>query len=72
MFSVHLWMLCVSFGSLLSSFTQVKETDAVVLSGAYVDLHPASNTSPENLTQVCLFKKKQQSKSFFSWNLETS
>uniref|UniRef100_A0A3Q1IY41 Peroxisomal multifunctional enzyme type 2 n=1 Tax=Anabas testudineus TaxID=64144 RepID=A0A3Q1IY41_ANATE len=30
---------------------KVKETDAVVLSGAYVDLHPASNASPENLTQ---------------------
>lgn len=41
---------------LLFSFIQVKETDAVVLSGAYVDLHPASNTSPENLTQVCQFK----------------
>ncbi|XP_034452916.1 peroxisomal multifunctional enzyme type 2 [Hippoglossus hippoglossus] len=30
---------------------KVKETDAVVLSGAYVDLHPASDASPENLSQ---------------------
>lgn len=30
---------------------KVKETDAVVLSGAYVDLHGASAASPENLTQ---------------------
>lgn len=30
---------------------KVKETDAVVLSGAYVDLHGASEASPENLTQ---------------------
>lgn len=30
---------------------KVKETDAVVLSGAYVDLHAASEASPENLTQ---------------------
>uniref|UniRef100_A0A4W6CAT8 Hydroxysteroid (17-beta) dehydrogenase 4 n=1 Tax=Lates calcarifer TaxID=8187 RepID=A0A4W6CAT8_LATCA len=33
---------------------KVKETDAVVLSGAYVDLHAASGASPENLPQVCL------------------
>uniref|UniRef100_A0A672Z2U4 Hydroxysteroid (17-beta) dehydrogenase 4 n=1 Tax=Sphaeramia orbicularis TaxID=375764 RepID=A0A672Z2U4_9TELE len=30
---------------------KVKETDAVVLSGAYVDLQGASEASPENLTQ---------------------
>uniref|UniRef100_A0A3Q0R9A3 Hydroxysteroid (17-beta) dehydrogenase 4 n=1 Tax=Amphilophus citrinellus TaxID=61819 RepID=A0A3Q0R9A3_AMPCI len=30
---------------------KVKETDAVVLAGAYVDLHGASGTSPENLPQ---------------------
>uniref|UniRef100_A0A4W6CG87 Hydroxysteroid (17-beta) dehydrogenase 4 n=1 Tax=Lates calcarifer TaxID=8187 RepID=A0A4W6CG87_LATCA len=30
---------------------KVKETDAVVLSGAYVDLHAASGASPENLPQ---------------------
>uniref|UniRef100_A0A668A8Y8 Peroxisomal multifunctional enzyme type 2 n=1 Tax=Myripristis murdjan TaxID=586833 RepID=A0A668A8Y8_9TELE len=30
---------------------KVKETDAVVLSGAYVDLHGAAEASPENLTQ---------------------
>ncbi|XP_053277775.1 LOW QUALITY PROTEIN: peroxisomal multifunctional enzyme type 2-like [Pleuronectes platessa] len=30
---------------------KVKETDAVVLSGAYVDLHPASEASPESLSQ---------------------
>lgn len=29
---------------------KVKETDAVVLSGAYVDLHPAADASPENLS----------------------
>ncbi|XP_029017280.1 peroxisomal multifunctional enzyme type 2 [Betta splendens] len=31
---------------------KVKETDALVLSGAYVDLHPASDANPENLPQV--------------------
>ncbi|CAB1422702.1 unnamed protein product, partial [Pleuronectes platessa] len=31
---------------------KVKETDAVVLSGAYVDLHPASEASPESLSQA--------------------
>ncbi|XP_062237672.1 peroxisomal multifunctional enzyme type 2 [Platichthys flesus] len=31
---------------------KVKETDAVVLSGAYVDLHPASDESPESLSQA--------------------
>lgn len=36
----------------LFSFIQVKETDAVVLAGAYVDLHGTSEASPENLTQV--------------------
>lgn len=36
----------------LSSSIQVKETDAVVLAGAYVDLHGAAEASPENLTQV--------------------
>uniref|UniRef100_A0A8D2ZU51 Peroxisomal multifunctional enzyme type 2 n=1 Tax=Scophthalmus maximus TaxID=52904 RepID=A0A8D2ZU51_SCOMX len=30
---------------------KVKETDAVVLSGAYVDLHPAPDASPQTLTQ---------------------
>uniref|UniRef100_A0AAX7UXW6 Peroxisomal multifunctional enzyme type 2 n=1 Tax=Astatotilapia calliptera TaxID=8154 RepID=A0AAX7UXW6_ASTCA len=30
---------------------KVKETDAVVLAGAYVDLHGASGASPENLSQ---------------------
>lgn len=30
---------------------KVKETDAVVLTGAYVDLHGTSEASPENLTQ---------------------
>ncbi|XP_034397413.1 peroxisomal multifunctional enzyme type 2 [Cyclopterus lumpus] len=30
---------------------KVKETDAVVLAGAYVDLHGASEASPENLPQ---------------------
>ncbi|XP_041792643.1 peroxisomal multifunctional enzyme type 2 [Chelmon rostratus] len=30
---------------------KVKETDAVVLAGAYVDLHGAAEASPENLTQ---------------------
>ncbi|TKS78269.1 Peroxisomal multifunctional enzyme type 2 [Collichthys lucidus] len=30
---------------------KVKETDAVVLAGAYVDLHGASEASPESLTQ---------------------
>ncbi|XP_076587439.1 peroxisomal multifunctional enzyme type 2 [Chaetodon auriga] len=30
---------------------KVKETDAVVLAGAYVDLHGASGASPESLTQ---------------------
>ncbi|XP_041643300.1 peroxisomal multifunctional enzyme type 2 [Cheilinus undulatus] len=30
---------------------KVKETDAVVLSGAYVDLHGSSEASPENLPQ---------------------
>ncbi|KAM7415977.1 hypothetical protein PAMA_018174 [Pampus argenteus] len=30
---------------------KVKETDVVVLSGAYVDLHSTSEASPENLTQ---------------------
>uniref|UniRef100_A0A671UVZ2 Hydroxysteroid (17-beta) dehydrogenase 4 n=1 Tax=Sparus aurata TaxID=8175 RepID=A0A671UVZ2_SPAAU len=30
---------------------KVKETDAVVLAGAYVDLHGTSELSPENLTQ---------------------
>ncbi|KAG8011790.1 Peroxisomal multifunctional enzyme type 2 [Nibea albiflora] len=35
----------------LFSSTQVKETDAVVLAGAYVDLHGASEASPESLTQ---------------------
>ncbi|XP_053182029.1 peroxisomal multifunctional enzyme type 2 [Scomber japonicus] len=30
---------------------KVKETDAVVLSGAYVDLHGASEASPESLTK---------------------
>ncbi|XP_060926924.1 peroxisomal multifunctional enzyme type 2 [Limanda limanda] len=30
---------------------KVKETDAVVLSGAYVDLHPAADASPESLSQ---------------------
>uniref|UniRef100_A0A3Q3BKW8 Hydroxysteroid (17-beta) dehydrogenase 4 n=1 Tax=Haplochromis burtoni TaxID=8153 RepID=A0A3Q3BKW8_HAPBU len=30
---------------------KVKETDAVVLAGAYVDLHRASGASPENLSQ---------------------
>ncbi|TDH12925.1 hypothetical protein EPR50_G00052350 [Perca flavescens] len=30
---------------------KVKETDVVVLSGAYVDLHGTSEASPENLTQ---------------------
>ncbi|KAM9359904.1 peroxisomal multifunctional enzyme type 2 [Symphorus nematophorus] len=30
---------------------KVKETDAVVLAGAYVDLHGASEASPENLAQ---------------------
>ena len=39
-----------------SLFVQVKETDAVVLSGAYVDLHGASEASPENLTKVCQSK----------------
>lgn len=39
-----------------SLFIQVKETDAVVLSGAYVDLHGASEASPENLNQVRQFE----------------
>nr|XP_020449525.1 peroxisomal multifunctional enzyme type 2 [Monopterus albus] len=30
---------------------KVKETDTLVLSGAYVDLHVTSNASPENLSQ---------------------
>ncbi|XP_051277404.1 peroxisomal multifunctional enzyme type 2 [Dicentrarchus labrax] len=30
---------------------KVKETDAIVLAGAYVDLHSTSEDSPENLTQ---------------------
>lgn len=34
------------------SLIQVKETNAVVLAGAYVDLHGASGASPENLSQV--------------------
>ena len=37
----------------LFSLIQVKETDAVVLAGAYVDLHGTSEASPENLTKVC-------------------
>uniref|UniRef100_A0A665TRS3 Hydroxysteroid (17-beta) dehydrogenase 4 n=1 Tax=Echeneis naucrates TaxID=173247 RepID=A0A665TRS3_ECHNA len=31
--------------------SKVKETDAVVLSGAYIDLHATSEASPENLPQ---------------------
>lgn len=57
-----------------SPLLQVKETDAVVLSGAYVDLHAASEASPENPTQVCWPVKcsnKQQhpSHSFTQQNL---
>lgn len=34
------------------TFVQVKETNDAVLSGAYVDLHPAAGASPEPLAQV--------------------
>lgn len=51
LFSV-LFALVLSF-----SFIQVKETNDVVLAGAYVDLHGATEASPESLTQVCQVKK---------------
>uniref|UniRef100_A0A3Q1F536 Hydroxysteroid (17-beta) dehydrogenase 4 n=1 Tax=Acanthochromis polyacanthus TaxID=80966 RepID=A0A3Q1F536_9TELE len=38
-------------GSRIHIQCKVKETDAVVLAGAYVDLHGASEASPENLSQ---------------------
>lgn len=41
------------------SFVQVKETDEVVLSGAYVDLHGAKEASPENLAQVQYVRLKK-------------
>lgn len=34
------------------TFIQVKETNDVVLSGAYVDLHQAAEVLPEPLTEV--------------------
>lgn len=36
---------------------QVKETDDVVLAGAYVDLHEAAVASPEEISQVCHAEK---------------
>ncbi|XP_054466225.1 peroxisomal multifunctional enzyme type 2 [Anoplopoma fimbria] len=37
---------------------KVKETDSIVLAGAYVDLHGASDASPENLTQQGALKSE--------------
>lgn len=55
-------LLCVQGMSCMrligSSLVQVKETDAVVLAGAYVDLHGASEASLGNLTQVRQSEKR--------------
>uniref|UniRef100_A0AAQ4P4R6 Hydroxysteroid (17-beta) dehydrogenase 4 n=1 Tax=Gasterosteus aculeatus aculeatus TaxID=481459 RepID=A0AAQ4P4R6_GASAC len=45
---------------------KVKETDAVVLAGAYVDLHGASEASLGNLTQVRQSEKPLQSELVFA------
>lgn len=62
--SVLMWLLCTCL-----CFIQVKETDAVVLAGAYVDLHGPSTASPENLSHVrqCENPSFEQQYCFFSF-----
>lgn len=58
---------------------QVKETDDVVLAGAYVDLHEAAVASPEEISQVCqtlLFLSSEPQcllkvLSFFPWRTDS-
>ncbi|XP_058492781.1 peroxisomal multifunctional enzyme type 2 isoform X1 [Solea solea] len=45
---------------------KVNDTDVILLSGAYMDLHDAPDASPESLTQVCSAENTQHSNSHSS------